>query len=98
MKRSTAMILTIASILLCGCPGLAFCAGSVMFFTFTPQSFIDWTQKYGVDYTQSLADTGTGLWGARVIFAVVALVLIAIPIIVGLITMRSAKKAQSITG
>jgi hypothetical protein len=86
------MILTIASIVLCGCPGLASCAFSIMFFSFTPQSLIDMAQQYGVEYTQNLADTGTGLWTLRIGLGLVALVLIAIPIIIGLITLRRSNR------
>jgi hypothetical protein len=92
MNRTTAVILTIASILLCGCPGLAACAVSVYAMTLTPQSLANLFLTNGID-PSTLGDPNVGLWGARIVWAVIALVLIAIPIIIGLVTLRRAKKA-----
>ena len=90
MKRTTAIILTLASILLCGCPGLAACAISVYALTLTPQTLLIALQNYGFD-ANSVGNPEVGLWAARLVWGVVALVLILIPIVVGLVTLRKPK-------
>jgi len=92
MNRTTAMILTIVSILLCGCPGLAACAMSAYAMTIDQQTLIQGMQANGFDFT-NVANTPAYLWAAKIIWVIIALVLIAIPIIVGLVTLRRSKKA-----
>jgi cellobiose-specific phosphotransferase system component IIC len=82
MNRTTAIILTVATALLCGCPGLFVCLGGVL------------TAAGLGTYTTDLL--GTTSAGATPTWYGVAgicggLILIAIPVIIGLVTLR--KKA-----
>lgn len=90
MNRTTAIILTLAAILLCGCPGLMSCVVSVYAFTLTPQNMIQLMQANGFDVT-TIGSPDTALWFGRLAWGVIALILIAIPVIVGLITLRKKK-------
>jgi hypothetical protein len=82
-NRTTAIILTIASVLLCGCPGIGACifGGLVvagMPFTTTLNGYSS-TQPLPIGY-------GIGALCAAVIF-------IIIPIVVGVLTLRKKKEA-----
>jgi len=81
MKRTPAIILTLVSILLCGCPGLAVCALSA--YALTPNSQL--LQNIGISGSSP---------AASIAGIVVALVLILIPIVVGIITLRKPKAAN----
>jgi len=85
MNRTTAIIMTVATALLCGCPGLFVCLGGVL------------TAAGLGTYTSELMGTtssgGTPAWyGVAGICG--GLILIAIPVIVGFVTLR--KKAPAI--
>jgi hypothetical protein len=90
MNRTTAIILTLTAILLCGCPGLISCAVSVYALTITPQALTELMQANGVDLT-SVGGADVGIWIGRLVWGVIALVLIAIPVVVGLVTLRRKK-------
>ncbi len=93
MNRTTAMILTIASILLCGCPGLAFCVFAVYAFTVSPQTLLEAIQAQGFNVTNS-GNLPAELMASKIILMLIAVVLIAIPIIIGLVTLRNSKRAK----
>ncbi len=85
MNRTTAIILTVATALLCGCPGLFVCLGGVL------------TAVGLGTYTSDLM--GTASSGATPTWYGVAgicggLFLIAIPVIVGILTLRKKKPAE----
>jgi len=87
-NRTTAIILTVASALLCGCLGLAACVfgGLVVFgvpFTTTVNGYSS-TQPLPIYYGIG------GLCGA-VLF-------IAIPIVIGVLTLRKKKIAEDVPG
>jgi hypothetical protein len=91
MKRSTAMILTIVSILLCGCPGLAMCVGAVYAFTIDQQTMLEGIQAQGFNL-QSDGNLSAELLFSKIFLLIIAALLIAIPIVIGLITLRRAKR------
>lgn len=84
MNRNTSVIVTVATAVLCGCPGLiALCWGGVAaLVSFIPGSNID---IGGSSDPQSALIAGLGSLCVGVIF-------IAIPIVVGMVTLR--KKPQ----
>ena len=86
MKRSTAMILTIVSILLCGCPGLAVCVGAVE----TPALVASLVAQGKLPADNLMAS----MWVTRLVLGLIALVLIAIPVIIGLVFLRKPKAAK----
>ena len=86
MKRSTAMILTIVSILLCGCPGLAVCVGAVE----TPALVASLVAQGKLPADNLMAS----MWVTRLVLGLIALVLIAIPVIFGLVFLRNPKAAK----
>jgi uncharacterized membrane protein len=78
-KRTIGIIATIATALLCGCPGLFLCA------------FGAWGATGTLPYTTEVNGmNGSGMLPPTVGFVVLclALILIAIPIIVGIVTLR----------
>jgi hypothetical protein len=79
-NRTTAIILTVVSVLLCGCPGLSMCLFGVWAATGTAPDF--WN--------------GYGNFPGWVGFALlcVAIILIAIPVVVGILTLRKKKVAD----
>ena len=79
-KRTTGIILTVVSVLLCGCPGLtSLCVGAIMALAgLVPGSDID---IFGSNDPQSALVTGIGAVCLGIIF-------IAIPVVVGYITLR----------
>jgi hypothetical protein len=84
MNRTTAIILTVATALLCGCPGLFVCLGGVL-------------TAVGGPYANQLM--GTTSSGSNATWFAVAgicggLILIAIPVIVGILTLRKKKPAE----
>ena len=85
MKRNTAIILTVASALLCGCPGLILCVTGILVTAGTPFTVTSngntTTQPYPVVY--------------GIVALVLALILILIPIVIGIVTLRK-KKAPAV--
>jgi hypothetical protein len=85
MNRTTAIILTVATALLCGCPGLFVCLGGIL------------TAVGLGTYTSDLMGTtsaGTTPAWYGVVGICGGLVLIAIPVIVGIVTLRKKKVAD----
>jgi outer membrane biosynthesis protein TonB len=80
-KRTTAIIATVVTGLLCGCPGLAvLCFGALAIpISFTPGAQID---VFGSNDPQSLLTTG-------IVGLCLGILLIAIPVIVGFTTLRN---------
>ena len=83
-KKTGGIIATIAAVLLCGCPGLCLClsgaitAAGKMPFT----SEFPYTSDFGNPYSE-MAPSYLG-----VVLLCLALILIAIPIVVGVLTLR----------
>lgn len=81
MNRTTAIIVTAVSVLLCGCPGLALAALGVM-------------AAFGSQMPEVMAqNTGTpqdALLGAGM-FVCFGAILILIPVVVGMLTLRNAR-------
>jgi hypothetical protein len=84
-NKNTGIIATVATAFLCGCPGLlALCWGALAaFVSFVPGANID---IGGSSDPQSALFTGLGALCAGVIF-------IAIPIVVGVVTLRKKPAA-----
>ena len=85
-KKQTGLIATIATALLCGCPGLfSLCFGAITAFAgFMPGSDID---IMGSSNPDTAIATGIGMLCGGIIF-------IAIPIVVGVLTLRKPKPAE----
>ncbi len=85
-NRTTAIILTVIAVLLCGCPGLGLCiAGIVTLFGVMP-------------YTTTLngySTSGTAPQWLGFVGLCLAVILIAIPIVVGVLTLRKKKPAEA---
>jgi hypothetical protein len=82
-NRTTAIILTVVSVLLCGCPGIGACIFGVLVVTGMPFT----TTLNGYSSTQPLPiwyGIG-GLCGA--------VILVVIPVVVGVLTLRKKKNA-----
>lgn len=88
-KKTTGMVATIASIVLCGCPGLfGLCFGGLTALAgFVPGSDID---IMGSSDPSSAIGTGIAMLCGSIIF-------IAIPIIVWFFTLRKSKEAAPIS-
>jgi hypothetical protein len=84
-KRTTAIIATVVTGLLCGCPGLAIlCFGAFAVpISFTPGAQID---VFGSNDPQSLLTTG-------IVGMCLGVLLIAIPVVVGFTTLRNRPAA-----
>lgn len=83
MNRTTAIVLTAASALLCGCPGLFACVFGALVAAGAP---INTTLNGVTDTTTLPASYGVGL-------LCVALILILIPVAVGFFTLRKKPAA-----
>jgi len=82
-NRTTAIILTVASVLLCGCPGLIACIFGGLIVAGVPFT----TTVNGYSSTQPLpVGYGIGALCGAVIFVI-------IPIVVGVLTLRKKKEA-----
>ena len=79
-QKTTGIILTIAAVLLCGCPGLfsLFFGGLMALVSFVPNANID---VYGSNDPQSALTFGLGALCLGVLF-------VAIPVVVGVLTLR----------
>jgi len=86
-KRTTSIILTVVAVLLCGCPGLASFCGGAMFaiVSFIPGAEID---VFGSSDPQSALIFGVASLCIGIIF-------IAIPVIVGYLTLGRKKDVVS---
>ncbi len=81
--RTKGLVATIASVLLCGCPGLFMCVFGALVAAGAPVT----TELNGVSNTNQLpASMGVAL-------LCVALIFILIPVVVGFLTLRSKKPA-----
>ena len=82
-KKTTGLIATIATALLCGCPGLfGLCMGSTsLIASFIPGADID---VFGSNDPGSAATMG-------VVFLCLSVIFIAIPVVVGVVTLRKPK-------
>jgi uncharacterized membrane protein len=79
-KKTGGIIATIVAVLLCGCPGLCFCL------------FGAWAATGTMPYTTDIGGySGTGNLSPAVGFGLLclALIFIAIPIVVGIVTLRN---------
>lgn len=85
MNRTTAIILTVISALLCGCLGLIACVGGVMVVAEVPFT----TTVNGYSTTQPLP-IGYGIGGICG-----SIILIAIPIVIGVLTLRKKKSDKN---
>jgi len=87
MNRTTAIILTLVSILLCGCPGL------FTFFTLIYSFFVTPEQAYSaLGITAPGGDLSPYMWVARLLILIFAVVLVLVPIVVGVVTLRKRKQ------
>ena len=83
-NRNTGLIATIASALLCGCPGLFLCI------------FGAWTATGSMPYnTEFNGVTNSGYMPASYGFAMlcIALIFILIPVVIGVVTLRKKPEA-----
>jgi len=89
MYKTVAIILTLVSVLLCGCPGIfLFFSLIYSFFITTDQAFV------AAGVTPPSGDLTMYMWGGRLVMLVFTVVLVLIPIVVGILTLR--KKKQSV--
>lgn len=94
MNRTWAIVLTIVSVVLCGCPGLL---GLVFVLRYYPSGaemaaqMAEIQQQTGVDW-KVLGGPDNAVLITKLLFIVAALIFIVVPIVVGLITFRAAKK------
>jgi TRAP-type C4-dicarboxylate transport system permease small subunit len=85
MNRTTAIILTIVTVLCCACPGFGLCIFGLIAATGTPVT----TTLNDVSTSQPLPI------GAAIAMICVSIILIAIPIAVGFFTLRNKPAASS---
>jgi hypothetical protein len=80
-NRTGAIIGTVVAVLLCGCPGLSLCLGGLL----TVFNVMPWNGTLNGTYYTNLPS-----WIGFVLMCV-SLFLIAIPIVVGIVTLRKKK-------
>lgn len=85
MNRNTALLATIATAVMCGCPGLFACFFGVI------MAGVSQIPGADIDMMGSSDPTAALIFGLGAIC--VSLILIAIPVVVGLLTFRSAASA-----
>ena len=83
-NRTTAITLTIVTVLCCGCPGLSSCLMFFYSFAMTGQQAF---AASGMPATPGM-DLNAAMWVTRIMFLLGGLVLIAIPLVVGFVTLR----------
>ncbi|MFZ6030704.1 MAG: hypothetical protein ACOYYS_23610 [Chloroflexota bacterium] len=88
-KRTIGIIATVVTVLCCGCPGLTFCLSGVM----TLLGF--GTYNISVPGSSSSGQTPP-VYG--LLFLCLAVILVAIPVIVGVVTLRRAKENAATVG
>lgn len=79
MSRNTSVILTVATALLCGCPGLLFC----VFGGVTAAGLMPFTTTFNGVTDQGIIPSRYGI-----AMLCLSLILIAIPVVVGFVTLR----------
>lgn len=85
MNRNNSIILTVATALLCGCPGLMCCAlGGV-----TAAGLMPYTTTFNGVTDQGVLPSSYGY-----VLLCLSLILVAIPVVVGIVTLR--KKPQPV--
>ena len=89
-KKTTGIIATVVTVLLCGCPGLfGLCFGLISLVAgLVPGSSID---MFGSNDPRSAIFTGVGTLCGGILF-------IAIPIVVGIVTLRKKPVPASVSG
>ena len=87
-KKNTGLIATIATAILCGCPGLiGLCMGGIsLIASFVPGAEID---VFGSSDPAAATTMG-------VVFLCLSIIFIAIPIVVGFVTLRKPKQGKAI--
>lgn len=85
-KRTIGIIATIASVILCACPGMCLC----IFGAVTAAGFMPYEYTLGNEGGSGMVPQGYGI--AALVFA---LLLIAIPIVVGLVLLRKKPNQES---
>lgn len=87
-KRTTGLVATIATALLCGCPGLfGLCMGSTsLLASFVPGAEID---VFGSSDPGSATTMG-------IVFLCLSVIFIAIPIVVGVVTLRKKPEKAAV--
>jgi hypothetical protein len=88
MNKTVAIVLTLVSILLCGCPGIVVFISIIYSFFITPLDAINATGM-----TAPSGDLTLYMWGGRLLMLVVTIVLVLIPVVVGVVTLRRKKQA-----
>jgi hypothetical protein len=86
MNKTVAIVLTVVTIFLCGCPGLLMLVSFIYSFFTSPEAALD---SLGV--VSPGGDLALYMWGARILIFIATLVLILIPIIVGKLTLGKKK-------
>ena len=86
-SRTGAIIGTIVAVLLCGCPGLAICLGGFI----TLFGVMPYNGSIGSTYYTNVP----GWAGAPLLC--LSIILIAIPVIVGVLTLRKKKPAEPVS-
>jgi hypothetical protein len=85
-NRTTAIILTVASVLLCGCPGLALCIGGIL----TIAGLMPYTTTVNGYTTTGVAPSWLGIVGLCL-----SVIFVVIPIVVGVLTLRKKKEVAA---
>jgi hypothetical protein len=80
MNRNTAIIATVATVVLCGCPGAFACLWGVMAAAIS--------QMPGADINMGGSSDPMVALGIGIVTACVGIIGIAIPIVVGIVTLR----------
>ena len=86
-KKTTGIIATVAAVLLCGCPGLCLCA----FGAYVATGNMPWSTDFGGYSSTGYVPSYIGFIGLCL-----ALIFIAIPIVVGVLTLRK-KPEKTVT-
>ena len=86
-KKTGGIIATIVAVLLCGCPGLCLC----LFGAIAATGSMPWTSDFGGYSTGGTVPSYLGFMGLCL-----ALIFIAIPIVVGFLTLRK-KPEQAVS-
>ena len=85
-KKTTGIVATVASIILCGLPGLCFCLIGAI----TAGGIMPYNYEFG---NQTSSGTMPTSWGYA--FLCLALILILIPVLVGVLTLRKKPEAAA---
>jgi hypothetical protein len=84
-KKTGGIIATILAVLLCGCPGLVMCVFGIITATGHMPLTLDF--PYTSDFSNPYSEMVPSYFGFVLLF--LALIFIAIPIIVGILTLRN---------